>query len=375
MTNNTPAGFWKRLLAYTLNLLILFLPQMLLLLQTAQEKTLAGVVYWLFVMILFSLSGYAIFYTIFFTYYFSGDLGKLITGLRVRALDGSKLSFKRILFRQTIGYMFSTLIFNLGYVSIAKDPQKQAWHDKTIGSNVYEVQKLWPLSLVTLIGMISLYGYLFQTAWQKASMGPLRFEVTDLLITLTEEAQKAGKKDNKMYYPDNYISAEFAEQLRKLNTTIENENFTAAITQGKILYQDAKTNNEKAVASKKLAEVSYQLQQNTAALEYANEAIERYPNYALAYSQRALIHDDMGKQSEALQDARKAVEFVPEDAHAHYVLGVVLFNMRNYEESIKALKVALRLDPQNSSYKTTLESIQQRIEKSLTPTPSQKKTL
>lgn len=324
---NTPAGFWKRLLAYTLNLLILFLPQMFVIFQAAGEKTLAGVVYWLFLMVIFSMSGYAIFYTIFFTYYFSGDIGKLITGLCVRALDGSKLTFKRVLFRQTIGYMFSTLIFNLGYLAIAKDEKKQAWHDKTVGSNVYEVHKLWPLSLIALIGMIILYGYLFQTAWEKASMGPLRFEVTDLLTAAYEEAQKSGAKDEKInttkiYYPENYVSKEFLNKLQTFekNNTLQEKDSTATIQQAQTLYNEAKTNNEKAVAAKKLSEVSYGLKQNKKVLEYANEAIERYPYYALAYSQRALIKNDMNNKTEALKDAQKAVEFVPDDEIARSVL-------------------------------------------------------
>lgn len=77
-------------------------------------------------------------YSVLMTYYFGGTLGKLVTGLQVVAEDHKKLSFKRIFFRQAIGYSFSSIFFGLGFYAIAKDSNKQAWHDKTVGSLVVQ---------------------------------------------------------------------------------------------------------------------------------------------------------------------------------------------------------------------------------------------
>jgi uncharacterized RDD family membrane protein YckC len=55
--------------------------------------------------------------------------GKGLMGLRVVRRDGSGLSFLRSLLR-LFGYWLSTLLYGLGYLWIAIDNRREAWHDK-----------------------------------------------------------------------------------------------------------------------------------------------------------------------------------------------------------------------------------------------------
>jgi len=68
----------------------------------------------------------------YFTY-FHGSTGrtpgKMLLGLQVVSLDGSRISFG-IAFLRSIGYLVSSIVFCLGYIWIGFDRKKQGWHDK-----------------------------------------------------------------------------------------------------------------------------------------------------------------------------------------------------------------------------------------------------
>lgn len=118
-----------------------------------------------------------LFYSILMTHYFGGTLGKLAAGLQVVSEEHKKLSFRRIFFRQTIGYSFSWIFFGLGFYAIVKDPNKQAWHDKTVGS--YVVQKnnsLLPGALLTIL-LLAATIHIFILATQIFTEGPLNKEI------------------------------------------------------------------------------------------------------------------------------------------------------------------------------------------------------
>lgn len=116
-------------------------------------------------------------YNIIMTYYFGGTLGKLAIGLQVVAEDHKRLSFKRIFFRQTIGYSFSWIFFGLGFYAIVKDPNKQAWHDKAVGSRVIqEGNYLFQGILVSVMLLIASI-YIFVQATQIFVQSPLKKEI------------------------------------------------------------------------------------------------------------------------------------------------------------------------------------------------------
>lgn len=65
-----------------------------------------------------------------FWYYASATPGKMMLGLKIVDADtGDKLSLKHCILRY-LGYFISTLALFIGYLWIAFDARKQAWHDK-----------------------------------------------------------------------------------------------------------------------------------------------------------------------------------------------------------------------------------------------------
>jgi uncharacterized RDD family membrane protein YckC len=63
-------------------------------------------------------------------------LGKKIMRIQVVTLDGQLPSFWKSIGRAIIGYGISSFVFNLGFLWMLWDDQKQTWHDKLFGTYV-----------------------------------------------------------------------------------------------------------------------------------------------------------------------------------------------------------------------------------------------
>lgn len=75
---------------------------------------------------------------VYFTLAYSSggqSIGKAILGIKVVSIDGSPLTWRTGILR-TIGYVPSTIVFGLGFLSAVWDKEKQAWHDKIAGTCV-----------------------------------------------------------------------------------------------------------------------------------------------------------------------------------------------------------------------------------------------
>lgn len=88
----------------------------------------------------------------FFIRKFGGTVGKLLTGIEIVDGDDKYISFWRAVFRQTIGYTVSGLLFWLGFIWIFVDRDRQGWHDMMAGTFV--VTKRKPLVWLGLVGLI-----------------------------------------------------------------------------------------------------------------------------------------------------------------------------------------------------------------------------
>ena len=64
------------------------------------------------------------------TYYKGATLGKMLVGIKVQSEDGQKLSFGRVILREIVGRIVSSIIFSIGYLMAAFTKKKQALHDK-----------------------------------------------------------------------------------------------------------------------------------------------------------------------------------------------------------------------------------------------------
>jgi uncharacterized RDD family membrane protein YckC len=143
MTDRRYGGFWRRLVAYTIDKVILYFISLFLLL-TAFLALGRGSI---------SLSSIAatgdipagmglivIFYAIamfitdmLYFIWFHGSVGqtpgKMLLGLRVIQLSGDDMTFG-VAFLRWVGTLVSILFLSLGYLWIAIDGEKQGWHDK-----------------------------------------------------------------------------------------------------------------------------------------------------------------------------------------------------------------------------------------------------
>jgi uncharacterized RDD family membrane protein YckC len=71
-------------------------------------------------------------------------VGGIICQLRVVRTDGTALRFTDSLVRG-LSSIFSVAVVGLGFLWILKDAERQAWHDKIVGTYVVKVPKNWPL--------------------------------------------------------------------------------------------------------------------------------------------------------------------------------------------------------------------------------------
>ncbi len=155
----TYAGFWRRLIAYTIDGFIVGIVFMIL-------AFVAGIAFfsgtissgsnvWMnelndpSLMLSFTL-WFWVFSTltnIFYFTYFHGSTGrtpgKMLLGLQVVSVEGGQISFGTA-FLRSVGYLVSSFVFCLGYIWIAFDQRKQGWHDKIAGTVVIIREKEAP---------------------------------------------------------------------------------------------------------------------------------------------------------------------------------------------------------------------------------------
>lgn len=184
---NNIASIRLRFLAFVIDVFFILSLHLLFFYFAFLQPMLSDVVWWFFVYLLvFLFNPLVYFQSVWLTHFLGGTFGKLVCGLRVQDETGKRLSFKRVFFRQVIGYKFSMLAFGLGYLAAAKDKQRQAWHDKTVGSLVVAERPLWGLGTITFVALFILVSYMLFSIFQTIYSGPLRYETEKLVEKLTE---------------------------------------------------------------------------------------------------------------------------------------------------------------------------------------------
>jgi len=211
MIQNKPfAGFLLRLLAASTQTSVLYLLHTLFwFLVISKSQNLAEFMYYLSLYFIFCCLPWYPTITLLMSYLtskFGGNLGKLLTGLKVVSKNGSYLPFKKALFRATIGYTFSTLLFGLGYLNIITDFQKRAWHDKTIGSYVVKKNNIWILSIIILLITFFINTFLIFSSISHMINGPLKTEVISIF-------DQINKTNEKIKEPNRVINGKFIESL------------------------------------------------------------------------------------------------------------------------------------------------------------------
>lgn len=203
----TYASFKIRLLASLIDGAVYFLFISLLISLVLNQTDISSTVTALLILLVVTINPLVIFSHVLFVHYFQGTPGKLLTGLRILNANGKKLSFKRILFRQTIGYSFSWIFFGMGYYSIVKDEKKQGWHDKTVGSIVTMNGNMFIIGLMALILLYIVSISILINSVKTFIKGPVMKEIQTMVSE--EKMREKAKNINKKYefdYDFNYKS-------------------------------------------------------------------------------------------------------------------------------------------------------------------------
>lgn len=140
------AGFFGRLLAYTIDNIILCVISIIfftcgyLLLESLSlnEANALTIIQSIIVPCIIANIIIEVFYFTYFHGVTGQTPGKSICGLKVVGKQGSPLGFKYAFLRY-IGYIISRLTLYIGFLWIAFDLKKQGWHDKIAGSYVIKV--------------------------------------------------------------------------------------------------------------------------------------------------------------------------------------------------------------------------------------------
>lgn len=111
-------GFWKRLLAYAIDTLLIYIVFWLIP-GVDMEDT------WVNVAMFVAWTAY--FVWMVGTY--GATIGKMVLKLKIVKENGKRVSYSDALLRELASYL-SLFVLGIGFLSIGWDPRKQGWHDK-----------------------------------------------------------------------------------------------------------------------------------------------------------------------------------------------------------------------------------------------------
>lgn len=147
MTNKEYAGFWIRLGATLIDMLVMTVIFIVPLTLIYGEEFLVGgkIIYGFWDFILRYLV--PVFATVWFWRKYSATPGKMVTKLKiVDAISGEKMHLAQSV-RRYFAYILAMLPLGLGIVWVGIDKKKQGWHDKLAGTVVIrETRKVSAIS-------------------------------------------------------------------------------------------------------------------------------------------------------------------------------------------------------------------------------------
>lgn len=154
-----PASAWRRLVAYSIDTALFLFGLEVLLFQVALARDVTELLTGLSSLVVLGLLLYTIGYMLYvsaFTTWFGGTIGKLLVGVEIVDLGGSRISFRRAFFRNYIGYMVSGMFLWLGFIWIFIDKDRRGWHDMVSATQVViKSAHRWVLGVVALALVIT----------------------------------------------------------------------------------------------------------------------------------------------------------------------------------------------------------------------------
>lgn len=195
-----PANLIKRVSAVLIDSLILIsisLGALVISVSVSQnpiETTLLSISFLLFT---------GIFYTLaqsYLTAELGGSIGKLVMGIKVVRGNGRNLTFKRAIFRVTIGQQLASSLLMLGYFWIFMDEKRRGWHDLAAQSEVVESEnKANLLITIVTISVLSLLSIIFTIALFRSAQ-TLIMQLDDFSPVIRQ--MQIDEKSNDYEVPD-----------------------------------------------------------------------------------------------------------------------------------------------------------------------------
>ncbi|MDN3725382.1 tetratricopeptide repeat protein [Aequorivita sp. SDUM287046] len=103
---------------------------------------------------------------------------------------------------------------------------------------------------------------------------------------------------------------------------------------------------------------AYSMTGNTqAALETLNVLLKKNPNYGRAYYLRGLLNLEMKNNAQGEADLIKATALDHTDSRSHYNLATYYYQNKNWTKAEKAVKAALKVEPENGDFRYLLALI------------------
>ena len=196
-TNKTYASFWIRLLAMSIDGMILMIATIVVMYVLSLNidslpTVLSRLILFFAFIAVFSILINNILYDSGLISRFGTTIGKAVCGLRVENENGENLTFWQAAFRHTIGYSVSSLLFGAGFYWVFKNIKHQGWHDKAIGSYVVKKsEKRWSIALIILAILIATYGVAVYGFTRNIIDNPtIKEGFSQLMKTLKEESVK-----------------------------------------------------------------------------------------------------------------------------------------------------------------------------------------
>merc|ERR1712193_39738 len=176
--------------------------------------------------------------------------------------------------------------------------------------------------------------------------------------------------DGKMITPDQEESLNVASQCLAMafNTTPDDAEDLPCLLD--LLTEAAPDRMTKREATDEEREVANKLKSEGNQLmkdKKFKEAIERYSEAinvqesAIYYCNRAAAYTSLENYEEALQDCKKAISFEPDYSKAYSRMGLIYSKINLYAESENCYEKALKLEPDNESYKKNLEIVKEKL--------------
>jgi len=103
------------------------------------------------------------------------------------------------------------------------------------------------------------------------------------------------------------------------------------------------------------------------AIESYSKAIAKDGNNAVYYSNRAAAYTSLGNNRQAIINCETAIKIDPVYGKAYGRMGLAYLNEKDFERARESYEKAIRIEPNNQTYKTNLELAREKCAKAKSP--------